>query len=115
MALPLTRLAAATGCLALALAAGMGAAAADPDPDPGSDSAVNTTCNYSQVVAAMNAQSPATAAQFNATPTAQSFLQQFLASPPPQREQMLEQAQAAPDAAPFVNMVEPLASTCNNY
>lgn len=110
IALSLTRLAAATGGLALSLTAGIGAAAADP-----LDPAVNTTCNYSQVVAAMDAQSPATAAQFNATPAAQSFLQQFLASPPPQREQMLQQAQETPEAAPFVNMVEPLANACNNY
>lgn len=46
---------------------------------------------------------------------AQSFLQQFLASPPPQRAQMLEQARGVPEAAQFVNIVEPIANTCNNY
>jgi hemophore-related protein len=67
------------------------------------------------VVAAMSAQSPETAAEFNATPTAQSFLQNFLSSPPPQREQMLEQARGVPAAAQFVNMVGPLANTCAKY
>nr|WP_237160346.1 hemophore-related protein [Mycolicibacter engbaekii] len=77
--------------------------------------AVNTTCNYSQVVAAMNAQSPEAAAQFNATPLAQSFLQNFLNSPAPQREEMLEQAQAVPEAAQYVNLVGPIAKTCDKY
>ncbi|KLO29807.1 low molecular weight T-cell antigen [Mycolicibacter heraklionensis] len=76
---------------------------------------MNTTCSYSQVVAAMNAQSPDAAAQFNATPMAQSFLQNFLAAPAPQREQMLEQAQAVPEAAQYINLVGPISKTCNKY
>lgn len=107
----LTRLAVIAGGVVLALSAGVGAANADPAQNP----AVNTTCNYTQVVAAMNAQSPETAAQFNATPMAQSFLQNFLASPPPQREQMLQQAQGVPEAAQFVNMVGPITKTCDKY
>lgn len=63
----------------------------------------------------MNAQSPDAAAQFNATPMAQSFLQNFLAAPAPQREQMLEQAQAVPEAAQYVNLVGPIAKTCHKY
>ena len=140
MTTSLTRLAAAGG-MALALASGTGLANAAPaqptqPAQPGQPAqpsqpaqpgqpgqpgqwsqnpAVNTTCSYSQVVAAMNAQSPDTAAQFNATPMAQSFLQNFLASPAPQREQMLEQAQGVPEAAPFVNMVGPIAKTCDKY
>nr|WP_235663858.1 hemophore-related protein [Mycolicibacter terrae] len=110
MTTSLTRLAAAAGGAALALSA-VGVAAADPSQDP----AVSTTCSYSQVVAAMNAQSPEAAAQFNATPMAQSFLQSFLASPPPQREQMLQQAQGVPEAAQFVNLVGPIAKTCDNF
>ncbi len=134
MTTSLTRLA-AVGGMVLALAGGMGLANAEPGqpPQPGQPSqpaqpgqpgqpgqwsqnpAVNTTCSYSQVVAAMNAQSPDTAAQFNATPMAQSFLQNFLAAPAPQREQMLQQAQGVPEAAMFVNMVGPIAKTCNKY
>ncbi|MCV7383656.1 hemophore-related protein [Mycolicibacter longobardus] len=121
----LTRLAAAGG-MTLALAAGTGLANAEPSQpnqpgqpgQPGQWSqnpAVTTTCSYPQVVAAMNAQSPEAAAEFNATPMAQSFLQNFLASPPPQREQMLEQAQGIPEAAQYVNLVGPIAKTCNKY
>jgi hemophore-related protein len=106
----LARLAVAAGGVAVALSAA-GAAAADPGQDP----AVDTTCSYSQVVAAMNAQSPETAAQFEATPMAKSFLQNFLASPAPQREEMLQQAQGVPEAAQFVNMVGPIAKTCDKY
>lgn len=106
-----TRLTVTVGGLALSLTAGVGTAAADPDLSP----AVTTTCNYSQVVAAMNAQSPAAAEQFNQTPMAQSFLQNFLASPPPQRQEMLQQVQGIPEAASFVSMVQPLANTCKNY
>ncbi len=110
----LARLAAGAGGVALALSVG-GVAAADPGQEPAQDPAVNTTCSYSQVVSAMNAQSPEAAAEFNETPMAQSFLQNFLASPPPQRQQMLQQAQGVPEAAQFVNLVGPIASTCDRY
>ena len=109
--LSLTRLAAAVGGLELSLTAGVGVASAQPDLGP----VVNTTCNYSQVVAAMNAQFPGPAAQFNASPPAQDWLQNFLASPPAQRQQMLDQAQSTPEAAQFVPLFVPLANTCNNY
>lgn len=123
----LSRIAALAGGVALAATIGAGSVNAEPSQpsqpgqpgQPGQwsaqDPAVSTTCSYAQVVAAMNAQSPQTAAEFNATPAAQSFLQNFLASPPPQRVQMLEQAQGVPEAAHFVNLVGPIASTCDNY
>lgn len=95
----------------MALTAGLAAASADPATDP----AVNTGCTYSQVVAAMNAQSPGVAAQFNATPAAQSWLQNFLAAPPPQRQQMVDEAQSTPDAAEYVALFGPLASSCQSY
>jgi hypothetical protein len=68
--LSLTRLAVAVGGLALSLTVGAGVASADPDLGP----IVNTTCSYPQVMAALNAQDPAAAAQFNASPMAQSAL-----------------------------------------
>ncbi|MEB3069967.1 hemophore-related protein [[Mycobacterium] vasticus] len=128
MTASLTRLA-AVGGMALALAAGTGLASAEPaqpgqPTQPGQPAqpsqwsqnpAINTTCSYSQVVAAMNAQSPETAANFNATPVAQSFLQDFLASPAQQREQMLEQAQGVPEAAQYVTLFGPIAKTCGKY
>lgn len=104
------RLVAAGGAV-VALAGGSAIASADPN----TDAAVNTTCTYPQVVAAMNAQSPGVAAQFNSTPAAQSWLQNFLASPPPRRQQLVDEAQGAPEAAQFVALFGPLANTCQNY
>jgi hemophore-related protein len=105
------RLAAAVGGLALSLVAGAGIASADPDLGP----AINTTCTYPQVVAALNAQSPAAAARFNSSPSAQGWLQSFLASPPAQRAQMAQQAEAMPGAAKYIGLIGQIANTCNNY
>jgi hypothetical protein len=57
----LSRLAVAVGGLALSLNAWAAVASADPDLDP----IANTTCSYPQVMSALNAQDPATAAQFS--------------------------------------------------
>jgi hemophore-related protein len=67
-----------------------GVATADPDLGP----VINTTCNYSQVLSALNAQSPAAAAQLNASPTAQSVLRGFLDSSPDQRQQIAQELQS---------------------
>jgi hemophore-related protein len=107
----LTRLAAAVGGLTLSLVAGAGIASADP----GFDSAINTTCSYPQVVAALNAQSPADAAKFNSSPMAQGWLRSFLASPPPQRAQMAQQAQGMPGAGKYIGLIGQIATSCNNY
>ncbi|WP_297725139.1 hemophore-related protein [Mycobacterium sp.] len=110
MRLSLTKLAAAVGGVAFALTAGAGIASADP-----LDPVVNTTCNYGQVMAALNATDPAAAAQLTASPMATSYLRQFLASPPPKRMQMAQQIQAMPQAAPYFNDVLSVAGSCNSY
>jgi hemophore-related protein len=107
----LTRLTAAAGGLALLLLTGAGIASADPDMGP----AINTTCSYPQVVAALNAQSPAAAAQFNSSPMAQGWLRSFLASPPDRRAQMAQQAEGMPAAAQYVGLIGQLAASCNNF
>ncbi len=108
--LSLTKLAAAIGGAAFALTAGSGIASADP-----LDPVINTTCNYGQVMAALNATDPSAAAQFNASPLAQSYLRSFLASTPPKRAQMAAQIQAMPQAAPYFNDVLAVAGSCNSY
>jgi hemophore-related protein len=110
MRLSLTKLGVAAGALALSLSAGVGVASADPY-----DGVVNTTCNYGQVMAALNATNPGAAAQLSASPVAQSYLQRFLASPPPARAQMVVQLQAMPGASQYVGVVESVAGVCNNY
>lgn len=110
MRLSLTKLAAGVGGAAFALSAATGVASAD---DWGA--AVNTTCNYGQVMAALNASDPAAAAQFNQSPMAQSFLRNFLAAPPPKRQQMANQAAAMPGAAQYFGTVNAVMTSCNNY
>ena len=108
--LSLTKLAAAVGGAAFALTAGSGIASADP-----LDPVINTTCNYGQVMAALNATDPAAAAQLTASPMAVGYLRNFLASAPPQRLAMAHQIQAMPQAAPYFNDVLSVAGSCNNY
>ncbi|MBS9534572.1 hemophore-related protein [Mycobacterium sp. M1] len=109
--LSLTRLAVAAGSLALSLSAGVGIASANPDLGP----IVNTTCNYGQVMAALNAQDPAAAADFNASPMAQSFLRSFLASPPDKRQRLALQVQAMPEAQQYIGTITQVAGSCNSY
>jgi hemophore-related protein len=105
----------AGGILTLLLAAGAGVATADPDLSP----AINTTCSYSQVVAALNAQSPLAAADLNESPTAQAALRGFLDSSPAQRRQIADELESEPDTSLYVNqfggLVVQVANTCNNY
>jgi hemophore-related protein len=67
------------------------------------------------VVSALNAQDPAAAGQFNASPEAQDSLRTFLASPPDQRQQMVQQAESTPQVQQYVPLVQQVANTCNNY
>lgn len=110
MRLSLSKMATVVGGAAIALTAGAGIASADP-----LDPVINTTCNFGQVMAALNATDPGAAAQFNSSPIAQSYLRQFLASPPPKRAQMAAQIQAMPQAAQYFNDVTSVAASCNNY
>jgi hemophore-related protein len=108
--LSLGKLAAAVGGVAVAFSAATGVATADP--------IVDTTCNYGQVMAALNDPNvtpPATAAQFNQSPMAQSYLRNFLAAPPLKRQQMAAQIRAMPSVAPYLNTIEQVAGVCNNY
>ena len=109
--LSLTRLAVGVCGLALSLTAGAGIASADPNLDP----IVNTTCNFPQVMSALNALDPQAAAAFNSSPANTGFLNQFLASPPPQRLRMAQMMQRSPGAQQYFGLIEQIAQTCNNY
>jgi len=113
--LSLTRLAAAVGGLTLSLTIGAGVASADPDLGP----VINTTCNYSQVVSALNAENPAAAAGLSASPSTQAVLRGFLASTPDQREQIVQELQNRPGSQQYfqeyTGAVLQVADTCNNY
>ena len=112
--LSLTRVAVAVGGLTLSLSVGAGVASADPDLGP----AVNTTCTYDQVVAALNAQDPTVAAVFSSSPEMQSDLRQFLAGSPSQRKQMAQEIVSDPDdpdSQPYIEVLQQSFATCNNY
>jgi hemophore-related protein len=109
--LSFARQAVAAAGLALSLTAGAGVASADPDLGP----IVNTTCNYAQVMAALNAQDPGAAAQINSSPVAQSYLHQFLVSPPSRRMAMAQQLAASPEAQAQFGLVQQVAATCHNF
>ena len=106
---------AAVGALALSLTPGAGVASADPDLSP----VINTTCNYSQVASALNAESPPAAAALSASPTAQAVLRGFLASSPDQRQQIIEELESKPQSQPYfqqyVGAVLHVSNTCNNF
>src|ERR1700733_11891165 len=113
--LSLVRLLAAVGTLALSLTPGTGLASAAPDLSP----VINTTCNYSQVVSAINGQSPPAGAALSASPTAQAVLRGFLASSPDQRQQIVQELESKPESQPYfqqyVGAVLQVANTCNNF
>jgi hemophore-related protein len=105
----------AVDAAALLLTAGAGVASADPDLGP----VINTTCSYSQVVSALNAQSPPAAAALSASPTAQAVLRGFLDSTPDQRQQIVQELESKPQAQPYfeqyVGVVLQVANTCHNF
>jgi hemophore-related protein len=109
--LPLTRLAVAVAGFALSSTAGAGIAFANPDLSP----VINTTCSYSQIVSALNAQDPGVAAQLNDSPVAQSYLRSFLASGPDQRLEMVQQLQGISQAQQYFGLVMQVANTCSQY
>ena len=111
MKLSSPKLVVAFGGLALSLTIGVGVASADP----GTGALINTTCSYSQAVAALNGQSPGLANQFSANPIAQSMLRRFLASPMDQRQQIVRQAQGTLWGQQYIGTMVQIASTCNNY
>jgi hemophore-related protein len=101
---------AAAGTVA-SLGLGIGIASAEPDISP----VVNTTCTYDQVIAALNHQSPSSAAEFTGNPVAVGWLHSFLGAPVSQRTQMIQQVQAMPAAGPYTGLVLQVARTCNNF
>jgi hemophore-related protein len=108
----MSKLAAAAGGLALAALVGAGIASAEPL----SEQAIDTTCNYGQVIRALDAQEPGAGAKVNNGP-AGGFLRNYLNSPRDQRVAMAQQAQTqyGPLADKYMGKINAVAVTCNNY
>lgn len=97
----------AIGGTALSLTAGLGVASADP--------IIDTTCSYPQVMAALSSENPALAEKFNANPLAGVMLSNFLAAPPGERVQLVQEYQATPWGQKYFGAMASIANTCNNY
>ncbi|MCW1823547.1 hypothetical protein A5731_18930 [Mycolicibacterium conceptionense] len=104
--LPVKLVVAASG-IGFALSVGAGVASADPNLD----SAVNTTCSYPQVMAALTAQD----ARASDSPMAQSALRQFLAAPTAQRQRMAEAIVSYPANQQYLGLLQTAFDTCNNF
>lgn len=105
------RMIAGTSGVLLSLIAGSGIAAALPDPTP----IINSTCTYPQVIAALNAQNPALAAQLQANPMATGWLHQLVNAGPDQRTKMVHQAENTPGVTQYTSVIMSVANTCNNF
>jgi hemophore-related protein len=107
----LTRLSVAIIGAVLALGAGAGIASAQMDMGP----AINTTCNYDQLVAALNAQSPEVANAFSQAPMLQRGLRTFIAGGPDHRAKVAQDVANAPAFQPYLGTIEQAFRTCNNF
>jgi hemophore-related protein len=108
-----TRLVGAGGGLALLLITGTSVASAEPNVDFGP--VINTTCNYPQAVAALNAQAPELANELSSYPVTPSWMRTFLAAPVDQRREMLQQAQSSRVVQHHAGHILQIAKTCDNY
>ncbi len=106
-----TKAVVAVGGIALSLTTGAAVASAAPDLS----SLVNTTCSYQQAVAALNAEAPAAAQDFNSSTLAQSWLQQFLAAPIAKRQTMAQSLQSMSSLQKYLDAANQAAASCNNY
>ncbi|MBA0046609.1 hemophore-related protein [Mycobacteroides sp. LB1] len=107
----MVNVAAGLGALAFSLSAGVGIASADPDLDL----AINTTCSYPQVVAALNAQDPQFGKAFAQSPILQRGLREFLAAGPDKRAQTAQDVANAPAFQPYLGVMEQAYKTCHNF
>jgi hemophore-related protein len=100
----------ASGGLVLSLTAGAGMASAQD-----LSAIINTTCTYPQVLGALNAQDPAAAAELTSSPLATGVVQDFLASPVPERQVTAQRLSGMPAAQQYLDTMLLVAGTCNSY
>jgi hemophore-related protein len=98
---------AAFGGAAMALTTSAGVASADP--------LVDTTCNYSQVIAALNATDPVLAQKLSGNPVADGMVRRFLNSDTAGRQEMVTQMSGSSWAQKYMGAMVNVAAVCNNY
>lgn len=106
-----SKVAVAVGGLALSLTVGSGIASAQPDLGP----AINSTCTYDQWVAALRTENPGPASAFDSQPMSQSYLRQFFAAGPAQRQQLATMFMSLPGADQNVPVMAQAFNSCNKY
>jgi hemophore-related protein len=67
------------------------------------------------VIAALNAQDPAAAAEFNSSPTAAGILQNFLGSSIEERQVTAQRLSAIPAAQQYLGLMQQVAGSCNGF
>jgi len=107
----LVNVAATIGGLALASAAVPGIASADPDYGP----IINTTCSYDQAMRAVHAENPTAAEYLDQSPPNQQFLQQYLASSPDQRLNLLHAIEHTRGAEQALPVFQQMMTDCARY
>jgi hemophore-related protein len=109
----MSKLAAAAGGLALSVFAGAGIASADVV----SQQAIDTTCNYDQVVRALDANSPGDGQQLNQNGLASAWLRGYLASGHDARVKKAQDIQYKYQdiAGKYIGEINAVAATCNNF
>jgi hemophore-related protein len=107
----LVNVAATIGGLALASTAGPGIASGDPDYGP----IINTTCSYDQAMRAVHAENPTAAEYLDQSPPNQQFLQQYLASSPDQRQDLLHAIEHTRGAEQALPVFQQMMTDCARY
>ncbi|MGZ4526934.1 MAG: hemophore-related protein [Mycobacterium sp.] len=107
----LTGLAIGVGGLALASTAAAGVASAAPDYGP----VINTTCSYDQAMRAVHAENPMAARYLDQSPPNQQFLQQYLASSPDQRVNLLHAIEHNQGAQQALPIFQQMMTDCTKY
>ncbi|HTX95233.1 MAG TPA: hemophore-related protein [Mycobacterium sp.] len=107
----LTRLAVGIGGLALASTAAASVASAAPDYGP----MINTPCTYDQAMRAVHAENPMAGRYLDQSPPNQQFLQQYLASTPDQRVNLLHAIEHNQEAQQALPIFQQMMTDCKNY
>lgn len=95
----------------MSLIASGGIASAAPD----NEAIVNSNCTYPQIIGALQDQDPAVAKQITGNPMAVGYLQQFVASAPQERRNLIAQAQTVPAIVQYTGLINTVASSCSKY
>ena len=102
-----------TACAALTIGSFLAPALASASPAV--DAIANSTCTYPQVIAAVNAEAPETAAELNSSPLVNMWLQGLMAASPDERRAKIAEVSGYPQMQQYAPVINQVAYSCNNY